>query len=296
MTNNRINKKVSKDIMSTPRNKYFILNYAFLICLLILLLNDHYFKFACSNWLTGKLSDIVGIIILPLLLRYIFPRAGNLTILMSAILFVFWKSPLSQGLIDLYNKFAILQTSRTVDYSDLLVLTILPIPYFIINRIDNLGWIKIYKVNTAVILLPAFLSLMATSPPPDYYYTRSEGNLKCYKCNFTVDYNQDEIIEKLKRIDIVFDSIATFDTFTLEMVPGLKSENAHVYRLNSMIIDKDTLRNLDFTMRTKKNGKTKIYFNGMTVSDDISTLKLELKLRKYYKKVLFTELKNKLND
>jgi len=80
----------------------------------------------------------------------------------------------------------------------------------------------------------------------------------------------------------------------MERVPFLKKENAHFYRLNTLTIDKDTLRNLDFTMRTIKNRKTKIYFNGMQVSDDISTLKLDTKLRDYYKKILFTALKSKL--
>ena len=101
---------------------------------------------------------------------------------------------------------------------------------------------------------------------------------------------------KLRKLYIIFDSIAPIDSFALERVPSLKNENAHVYKLTQLIIDKDTLRNLDFTMRTIKNGKTRIYFNGMQVSDDISTLKLEIKLRKYYKNILFKELKNKLKE
>ncbi len=282
--------------MKAHRNKYYILNYVFIICVLILLFNDHYFKFIYSNWVTGKFSDIVGIIILPLLISYIFPRLQDLAILVSAITFIFWKSPLSQNLIDLYNDLSVLQTSRVVDYTDLFVLIFLPFPYYIIKKIDNLNWIKIHKANPVVILLPTFFSLMATSPPPSYYYTKTDGNLKCYKCNFIVGYNQDEIVEKLKKLDIVFDSIAPIDSIALKRVPDLKNENAHVYRLNSLVIDKDTLRNLDFTMRTVKKGKTKIYFNGMTVSNDISTLKLEIKLREYYKDILFKELKNKLKN
>jgi predicted MPP superfamily phosphohydrolase len=243
--------------MKAHRNKYYILNYVFIICVLILLFNDHYFKFIYSNWVTGKFSDIVGIIILPLLISYIFPRLQDLAILVSAITFIFWKSPLSQNLIDLYNDLSVLQTSRVVDYTDLFVLIFLPFPYYIIKKIDNLNWIKIHKANPVVILLPTFFSLMATSPPPSYYYTKTDGNLKCYKCNFIVGYNQDEIVEKLKKLDIVFDSIAPIDSIALKRVPDLKNENAHVYRLNSLVIDKDTLRNLDFTMRTVKKGKLK---------------------------------------
>jgi hypothetical protein len=251
-------------------------------------------KHEFSNWLTGKLSDVVGILILPLLLAFCFPKLKQHSAWVSALLFAFWKSPLSQAPIDLYNQIAFIQTSRTVDFTDLYVLLFLPIPHFIINKIDNLNFIKIHGASALTVLLPTVLSLMATSPPPSHYYTRTEGNLRCYKCNITINYNQDEIVEKLKKVDIVFDSIAPIDSVALQRVPSLRKENARVYRLNQLVIEKDTLRNLDFTMRTVKDGKTKIYFNGMQVSDDISTIKLELRLRKYYKKLLFNELKNTL--
>ena len=261
-----------------------------------LLLNDHYLKYAFSNWLTGKLSDIVGIIMLPLLLAFIFPKLKQHSAWISALLFALWKSHFSQTPIDLYNQIAFIQTSRTVDFTDLYVMLLLPIPQFIIYRIDSLNFIKIQKINTLFIFLPTVMSLMATSPPPSHYYTRTEGNLACYKCNIIVNYNQDEIVEKLKNVEIVFDSIAPIDSFALERVPSLKMENTNIYRLNQLVIDKDTLRNLDFTMRTVKDGKTKIYFNGMQVSDDISTMKLEIKLRNYYKKLLFKKLKNVLRE
>jgi hypothetical protein len=280
--------------METNRNRYYLLNIVFLISLVTLLLNDHYLKYAFSNWLTGKLSDVVGIIILPLLLAFIFPKLKKHSVWMSALLFAFWKSPFSQSLIDLYNQIAFIQTSRIVDFTDLFVLLLLPVPYFIIYRIDQLKFLKIHKVNILFILLLTVATLMATSPPPSHYYTRTEGNLACYRCNMTVNYNQDEIVWRLKEVNIVFDRITSIDSVVLERVPSLKKENVHVYRLNQLVIDKDTLRNLDFTMRTIKDGKTKIYFNGMQVSDDISTMKLEIKLRNYYKKLLFKELKNML--
>ncbi len=282
--------------MKTTRNKYYILNFVFVVCLLTLLINDHYLKYKFSNWLTGKLSDIVGIIILPLLIAFVFPKLKLRAAWISALLFAFWKSPFSQILIDPYNNIAFIQTSRTVDYTDLCVLLLLPIPHFIICRIDYLNFIKIQKINTLYVFLPTIVSLMATSPPPSHYYTRTEGNLTCYKCNITVNYNQDEIVERLKKIDIVFDNIASIDSIALKRVPSLKKENAQVYRLDQLVIDKDTLRNLDFTMRTIKDGKTKIYFNGMQVSEDISTMKLEIKLRNCYKKLLFKELKNRLRE
>lgn len=282
--------------MTTPRNKYYLLNSVFLVCLFILLLNDHYLKYESPSWLTGKLSDVAGIIILPLVIAFIFPTLGRHSTWISAVLFVFWKSPLSQELIDLYNQFSPVETSRIVDFTDLYALLFLAIPYFLIRRVDAIGFLKIDRVPVSLIFVPTMFALIATSPPPRFYYTRTKGNLACSGCNITVHYTQDQIIEKLKKADIVFDSIAPIGEYALQRVSSLKNENVHIYRLNRLIIDKDTLRNLDFTMRTIKNKKTLIYFNGMRVSEEISDYSLYRKLRKYYRKILFRKLKNSLSE
>ncbi|HLZ17148.1 MAG TPA: hypothetical protein VKQ08_08910 [Cyclobacteriaceae bacterium] len=282
--------------MSVTRDKYLVLNFAFLTCLMVLFLNDHFLKFKLANALTGKLSDAAGIIILPLLIAYLFPTEKKRTIIVvSALLFVFWKSPFSQGFIDRYNEYALIPTSRVVDDSDLYVLLLLPIPYGIMRRIDRLPGFKVTQINPLLVIIPTVIALIATSPPPSYYYTRSKGNLTCYKCDVTVSHNQDVIVAKLKSWGIVFDSIAPVDSLVLRRVPGLKKENARVYRLNQLIIEKDTLRNLDFTMRTIQEGKTRIYFNGMQVRQNLSDGKLAGKLRRYYKEILFRELKGRLN-
>jgi len=282
--------------MTTSRNRYYLLNPIFLLCLCILLLNDHYLKYAFPSWLTGKLSDVVGIIILPLLIAFIFPKLRQYATGISAALFVFWKMPISQGFIDLYNQVSPIETSRVVDFTDLCVLVFILIPHVLIRSIDTMDFLKIDHIPVLLILVPTIFALMATSPPPRFYYTRTNGNLACSGCNITVHYNQDQVIEKLKKADIVFDSIAPIDDRALLRVSRLKNENVHVYRLNKLIIDKDTLRNLDFTMRTIKDKKTLIYFNGMQVSQNVSDYALYRKLRKYYRKVLFKNLKNLLDD
>jgi len=251
--------------MKSTRNKYLILNYIFLFCIVVLFLNDHVFKYAYANWLTGKLSDITGIIILPLLLSYFFPGLRYFSILISGMLFAFWKSGFSQSCLDLYNEFSPIQTSRIIDYSDLFVLIFLFIPYFIIKKIEKLNNIKINLKSPALFLIPTFFVLVATSPPPDHYFTRSDGNLKCYRCSTTVDYTQDEIVEKLSNAGIVFDSVIPLDTSEVYLYPRLKKLNINFYKLNMLIIDEDTLRNIDFSMVPIKKGKTRIYFNGMQV-------------------------------
>jgi len=269
------------------RNRYYILNYIFIVCVFTLLVNDHYLKFRHTGWLTGKLSDVAGIIILPLILVYIFPKFGKSAVALSAVLFLFWKSEFSQGIIDFYNQYSFIGTSRIIDYSDFLVFVFLPIPYYIIKHINELNTIKIRQINPLAVLIPSFAVLIATSPPASFYYNRSNADLTCYNCTISINYSQDEILKKLKEQNIIFDSIKPLEKSHL-----VKNQEVNFYKLNQLIIKKDTLRGLEFTMRTFKNGNTKIYFRGMHIAQDLSNDKLEKTLRKYYKKLVFNEIKN----
>jgi len=275
--------------MKTTRNKYHLLNYVFIFCLVVLFVNDHYIKFNYSGWLSGKLSDAAGIIILPLILAYIFPKIGKMAVIVSALLFLFWKSEFSQALIDLYNQYSFVETSRIIDYSDLVVFVFLPVPYYIINNINQLDFIKVNQINPLAILIPSFAVLIATSPPASYYYNRSDANLTCYDCSIKVNYTQAEIINKLKMQDIVFDSIKPLEKSRLS-----KNQEVNFYKLNQLIIERDTLKDLEFTMRTFKSGKTKIYFKGMHIAAKVNDRKLEKTLREYYKKLLFNDIKSRM--
>lgn len=276
--------------MTTPRNRHLLLNYIFLACLILLLLNDHLFKTAYSNWLTGKLSDAAGIILLPLLLAYLLPVIRYHAIWVSAVLFIFWKLPLSSGLIDVYNRVAPVQITRVVDYSDLLVLLLLPVPFYIMRNIGHLSVIAIKRVHPVFVLIPVMASFMATSPPRYYRYVRTEGNLRCYGCTITLRYNQDEIVQKLQEDHIVFDSIKPFTSISYNG-DTVNQTDLKLYKINQLVIDGDTLRDLDFTMRTIKEGKTRVYFTGMNVDANMDDLKLINRLRKLYKKKVFSELR-----
>jgi len=52
------------------------------------------------------------------------------------------------------------------------------------------------------------------------------------------------------------------------------------HKILNLFQGKTTLKDLDFTLRTKKNTKTIIYFNGMNVSKDLSDENLKGKLKK----------------
>ena len=271
--------------MKAYRNKYLVSNFVFLLCVSVLFLNDHHLKSCYPGWLTGKLSDVMGIIVLPLLLAFVFPRLRYHALWVSAVLFAFWKSPYSQSTIDLYNSYSFIGVSRVIDPTDLFVLVFLPIPYLVMSRIEEWAVLKIRRVNPLFVLLPTILILMATSLPPSYYYDENH-TLKCFRCSLTVKYTQEEIVEKLRRAGIVFDS-------NDRSIPT-ENEDVNFYWLNRFIIDRDTLRNLKFSMQTSKNGKTTIQFWEMQAPQHIDTWKLAKKMKKYYERTVLKELKSGL--
>ncbi len=282
--------------MKASRNRNLILNYIFILCVIILFFNDHFFKHMFANWLTGKLSDIAGIIILPLILTYVFPKIKTHSVWISALLFLFWKSPYSENIIRFYNHFALIPITRIVDYSDVLVIVFLPAVYYMIKNINSVEFLKINKIHPAFFLFPAVFVMMATSPPPSFYYTFSKGNFKCYKCKFTVNKTQSEIVEILKESDILFDTIHPMNKKVYERVPALTGDSIHFYRINRMIIDKDTLRNLDFSMRNRSNDRTVIHFTGMDVDQTVSHSHMDRKIKKYYKMLVINRISGALKN
>lgn len=98
----------------------------FILSLSILVLNDWLLKAAWHNTLTGKLSDFAGVALFALFWCALFPRHLHRVMAVTVFGFVWWKSPLSQPLIEQWNAWIPLRLGRTVDYSDLFALLVLP--------------------------------------------------------------------------------------------------------------------------------------------------------------------------
>ncbi|MDR6804620.1 hypothetical protein J2Y45_003072 [Dyadobacter sp. BE34] len=105
----------------------------FLICLGLLLVNDFYLKQAYTNFWTGKMSDFAGLFIFPYFLAAFRIKSAKEIYLISALLFVFWKSEFSQFLIEFVRSEGI-GVNRVVDYTDLMALLILPVSYKELQR------------------------------------------------------------------------------------------------------------------------------------------------------------------
>jgi hypothetical protein len=100
--------------------------WPFLLSLGLLIANDTCLKSAWPGWVTGKLSDFAGMALLGLLLYTMFPRRTWSISLGLAAGFLYWKSEASDALIAAFNTLGWWNAGRTVDYSDMIALTVLP--------------------------------------------------------------------------------------------------------------------------------------------------------------------------
>jgi len=86
-----------------PKQKSILVSQLFILGLVILLINDFYLKPTFGRPITGKLSDFSGLFIFPLFWVSFFPNKKNLIFILTALLFVIWKSTYSQPFIELWN-------------------------------------------------------------------------------------------------------------------------------------------------------------------------------------------------
>lgn len=105
-------------VLSSP---IFALSLAALVC------NDWLLKSWLHDWLTGKLSDFCGLFVFASLMLIVFSRHARYALVGVAILFTWWKSSFSQPAIDFFNSLPLIHLHRTVDYSDLMALLVLPL-------------------------------------------------------------------------------------------------------------------------------------------------------------------------
>jgi len=110
---------------------------------IILLVNDHIFKYSYPGLLTGKASDFAGIFLLVLVLRSIFNKNSLLVSIAVATFFIWWKSPMSQTAIDLVNSVSPVSIHRTIDYTDLVALLIIQLPVSLGNSLNFLPFVLV---------------------------------------------------------------------------------------------------------------------------------------------------------
>ncbi len=308
------------------RNRNLILNYIFLSCLVVLFLNDHFFKFQYTSWFTGKLSDIAGIILLPMLLAYLFPKLKENSVFAASLFFTVWKSPFSERCIEIYNMISPISIHRVVDFSDLLVLLLLPIPYFLIKNINALEQFSAKKINSFVVLLPTLLVLMSTSIQQIYTYSPETGTLTFSDARFEVKKTKLDLINEIKNQNLVlvkdtayilessrftvsrmgkFDQDAIKnggDIFKInndDLKDALLKEIAERpdYKIMELKIGERTVKNLRFSIAPAFNKISpkkfsEIVVRGVEIDKNLDNDKVGSRLREIYKSIITSKFKH----
>ena len=258
--------------------RYLLLNWIFIPGIFLLCLNDHYLKYQLSNWFSGKFSDFIGLLIFPMFLQFVFPRL-RVSVLLTGIFFIFWKLPLSTPFITAYNSIAIIPITRVVDYSDLLALSVLPLAYYFIQRIDQ------YRISslppavlTWLVAIPAVVVFMATSPPIKYYM-QPGGDIHIGK-SYRLKISREEALARLKAEGWIIQP----DSSQPQM------SRATYYVIKNVILNdgKDTLKSIQFGFLG--DGKTTtLLINNVTLKNKNSLPDLSV-LRKYYRRLIRSEI------
>lgn len=251
-------------------------------------LNDHIFKWEFSNWVTGKLSDFVGLVVFPFFLTFLFPKAMKWNVILTGLFFVFFKSPYSEGFIELYNSIAFIEITRVVDYSDLIALSVLPLSYYLMTQIHiSEGFLfKKIKVNPLLVLLPSVFVFMATTKPYWHDFIYSKGNVVFYKNDVNTNKSQVEILSELKAMDICVRRDTTRNSRYYDKI--------NFFVIDELVMEKDTIKDLRFSLVSFKENKTKVYLNAITISEDVEPGDVKKELTKYYRKLLRKYVKKNL--
>lgn len=214
----------------------------FILSLAILLLNDWYLKYELNNWLTGKLSDFSGLIVVFLLAFAFYPSRPKSLLLILASCFVYWKSPASQPLIEVWNRLDIMTIDRIVDYTDLLAL---PAPVLAWLMVRNRHSSSPGKISRTIIILCSVFAITGTS-------------------QVTMTKEEKELLEKIEKIRQ--ERVSTYTYYRHDLA------DKRLYRLESLlstIPDPDKLekRLVKFENYRKDNFEAITYgFNGFYIN------------------------------
>jgi hypothetical protein len=149
---------------STPRHREAITlaHPAFVLSLALLLANDFVFKAAYPGWVTGKLSDVAGLFVLPYFLAWLWPQRRTALHVAVVLAFVAWKLPVSRQFVALWNAAPWFDIARVEDVSDCLALPMVAASWLATRHAAH----RVVHVPSVALALVALFAFTATSRPP----------------------------------------------------------------------------------------------------------------------------------
>jgi hypothetical protein len=299
-----------------PARTSLLLHPFFITSLLVLILNDQYWKAVYGNWLTGKVSDFAGLAVFVLLVSAILPQYRKIIFWGTALLFIWFKSSLSQPFLNLLAASLHVTFYRVVDYSDLIALLILPLAY----RIKPVP----VPLKFPTPALPGLLGIMAlyADTPPRYMQFGYEPDRYTVNGSFKRNMSRDSVLKRFfekgyvvtkdsgqylplmeNRMFIKIKDSTGEHMAPLQDYPDLDLYNfiepySDSYFISSLALGKDTLRNVYFTLDEKSNRKktrTKVILWNFSYLPD-SSYTTPIQTARKFKKPLKQALEAVLNE
>lgn len=296
---------------------HWLLHPVFLTCIALLLLNDFYLKYTFHNWMTGKLSDITGLIAFTIAGFALFNARKWKIMVAVAILFCWWKSPLSEPVISLFNEQFQIPLYRAVDYTDYFAMGFIPLTYLLKAPAYPTGRLRQLAITGSGLI--SFFAFCATSGPYQRWYEYYRQNEIPFNELISTKKTDKEILYALDpehkgwRIDSVRylqyntstrpwyqvqqngDSVAQWVSLPDSIPVPLyyRQVSQPFYIIPEYIIDGDTLFGLEFRIEnpSAKNHKRLIAFRSFHSNDskkyeDFFKSPLYRKYKQHFKKML----------
>lgn len=165
----------------------------FLLSLTLLVLNDWIFKSAFHNEITGKLSDIAGLFAFPFLFSILFPRKRTFIHIVTALGFLWWNSPASQGFLSLLNSWH-MPVVRTIDYTDNIALLSIALSHI---TLKSNRFFQLRPTFKTVLIGLSCIAFLATSLPP-----RTIREYVIIDKTYEFEVSKDYLINKLNFIQM----------------------------------------------------------------------------------------------
>jgi hypothetical protein len=169
---------------------------AFILALVLLVLNDLWLKQTFGNWFTGKLSDFSGLFAFGTFLTACFPRHRKIALFCAAAFFTWWKSPFSGTFIFFCNEQIGLPIARVVDYTDLAALIVLPLCTLRLKDASSMG--NAHRWAGKLVAIAAFISFCSTSLPYRSLYHYPANHVQ-YSKVFHSRKTKTEILDALRQ-------------------------------------------------------------------------------------------------
>lgn len=253
--------------------------WPFLICLVSLIANDWWLKAAYPGGITGKLSDFAGIALVSLMAFSAIPQRKWLLCLLISVAFLWWKSPLSDSMIQLVNSLNILRIGRVIDYSDLSALLVLPACLYVSENQCRFRITSRYfrKMLTAPVAVATLFAVMGTSTLP----THEEFSVRPISSTLTVS--------REKLVKVIADVAAKHD-LTCYVCAGTQNPDSARYFGKSL--------SMTYTLTPENTVSFVVEYESDDGQEETAALRASLKssLAEHFDGLEYVELLKKSSD